>query len=132
MVQLGIAGTLILAAIIGCTGAFLGSIKVLIVVCSNLRQMQLLFFPLTADLLQHLILMALVIAAHIWKLSHYNERKQLNSTEVFVMGVWMKELLHPGSMEHLQQRVRKEARCAQAQYSIELGFHIHTVQMLRR
>lgn len=35
MVQLGIAGTLILAAIIGCTGAFLGSIKVLVVVCSN-------------------------------------------------------------------------------------------------
>lgn len=94
--------------------------------------MQLLFFPLTADLLQHLILMALVIAAHIWKLSHYNERKQLNSTEVFVMGVWMKELLHPGSMEHLQQRVRKETRCVQARNSTELVFHVHTVQMLRR
>lgn len=112
MVQLGIAGTLILAAIIGCSGAFLGSIKVLIVVCSIPLQIQLLFFPLTADLLQHLILMGLVIAAHIWKLSHYNETKQLNSSEVFVMGVWMKELLHPGSMQHLQQTVREETWCA--------------------
>lgn len=49
--------------------------------------------------------MVLLIAAHGWKLSHYNETKQLNSSEVFVMGKWMKELTHPGSMQHLQQTV---------------------------
>ncbi|KAL7736651.1 hypothetical protein ACLKA6_015286 [Drosophila palustris] len=83
LVQLVIAGTLILAAIVGCLGAFLGSIKVLVV---------------------HLVILGLLIAAHIWKLSNYNETKQLDATEVFVMGIWMKELTHPGAMYQLQRR----------------------------
>ncbi|KAH8320429.1 hypothetical protein KR067_003257 [Drosophila pandora] len=81
-IQLGMAGALILAALIGCMGAFLGSIKVMVV---------------------HLVVLVALIASHIWKLSHYNESKQLDATEVFVMDLWMKELVHHGAMQHLQQ-----------------------------
>ncbi|KAH8267148.1 hypothetical protein KR018_012406 [Drosophila ironensis] len=81
-VQLGMAGALILAALIGCLGAFLGSIKVMVV---------------------HLVVLGLLIASHVWKLSHYNETKQLDATEVYVMDLWMKELVHHGAMQHLQQ-----------------------------
>ncbi|ALC41257.1 Tsp42Eo [Drosophila busckii] len=77
LLQFAIAGTLILAAIIGCFGAFLGSIK-------------------------HLVFLLLLICAHIWKLAHYNETKLLDATEVFVMSIWMKELVHPGAMQRLQ------------------------------
>ncbi|KAH8299779.1 hypothetical protein KR044_005879 [Drosophila immigrans] len=83
IVQLSIAGTLILAALIGCSGAFLGSIKVLVV---------------------HLVLFGLLIGAHGYKLTNYNETKQQDTTEVFVMGIWMKELAHPGAMYQLQRR----------------------------
>ncbi|XP_017149737.1 protein late bloomer [Drosophila miranda] len=81
-VQLGMAGTLILAAFIGCLGAFLGSIKVLVV---------------------HLTLLGILIVSHIWKLSHYNENKQLDATEVYVMALWMEELVHQGAIQQLQR-----------------------------
>ncbi|EDW01563.1 protein late bloomer [Drosophila grimshawi] len=85
IIQLTTAGILILAAIIGCTGAFLGSIKVLVV---------------------HMVLLVLLIGAHVWRLAHYNESKYMDATEVFVMDIWMKELSHPNSMQTLQHRYK--------------------------
>ncbi|XP_016940362.3 protein late bloomer isoform X2 [Drosophila suzukii] len=81
-VQLGMAGALILAGLIGCMGAILGSIKVMVV---------------------NLSVLLVLIVLHIWKVSHHNETKQLDATEVYVMDLWMKELAHPGPMKHLQQ-----------------------------
>ncbi|XP_033152241.1 protein late bloomer isoform X2 [Drosophila mauritiana] len=81
-VQLGMAGALILAGLVGCLGAIFGSIKVMVV---------------------NLILLLALIASHIWKVSHYNETKQLDATEVYVMDLWMKELVHHGAMQDLQQ-----------------------------
>ncbi|EDW74155.1 uncharacterized protein Dwil_GK21786 [Drosophila willistoni] len=81
-IQLGIAGTLIVTSLIGCLGAFLGSIKVMVV---------------------HLIFLLILIGAHIWRLAHYNESKQLDATEVYVMALWMEELVHPGAMQTLQR-----------------------------
>lgn len=83
-VQLGMAGALILAGLVGCLGAIFGSIKVMVV---------------------NLILLLALIASHIWKVSHYNETKQLDATEVYVMDLWMKELVHHGAMQDLQQEV---------------------------
>ncbi|KAH8415951.1 hypothetical protein KR222_004750 [Zaprionus bogoriensis] len=86
LAQFTIAGVLILTAIIGCSGAFLGSIKVLVV---------------------HIVLLVLLIAAHIWTLSQYhNKTKEANATEVFVMDSWMKELTLPGAMDMLQKRYK--------------------------
>ncbi|KAH8371791.1 hypothetical protein KR093_008852 [Drosophila rubida] len=101
IVQLSIAGTLILAAIIGCSGAFLGSIKVLVVVS---YKPSFYLPPLLTLHSQHLALLGLLIGAHGWKLTNYNETKQQDTTEVFVMGIWMKELAHPGAMYQLQRR----------------------------
>ncbi|EDW08610.1 uncharacterized protein LOC6578769 isoform X1 [Drosophila mojavensis] len=81
--QLTMAGTLILAAVIGCSGAFLGSIKVLVV---------------------HLVFLVCLIGAHIYRLMHYNEARHVNTTEEFVMGIWLKELSHSGAMHQLEQR----------------------------
>ncbi|XP_016958628.1 protein late bloomer [Drosophila biarmipes] len=81
-VQLGMAGALILAGLIGCLGAIIGSIKVMVV---------------------NLSLLLVLIAMHIWKVSHHNETKQLDATEVYVMDLWLKELVHPGAMKNLQQ-----------------------------
>ncbi|XP_044249145.1 protein late bloomer [Drosophila takahashii] len=81
-IQLGMAGALILAGLIGCLGAIFGSIKVMVV---------------------NLAVLLILMVAHIWKVSHYNETKQLDATEVYVMDLWMKELTHPGAMNHLQQ-----------------------------
>lgn len=52
-----------------------------------------------------MILLLALIASHIWKVSHYNETKQLDATEVYVMDLWMKELVHHGAMQDLQQEV---------------------------
>ncbi|XP_064540359.1 protein late bloomer [Drosophila montana] len=83
IMQLAMAGSLILAAVIGCSGAFLGSIKVLAV---------------------HLVMLVLLIGAHVYRLAHYNESKHVDTTEEFVMGVWMRELVHPGAMHQLERR----------------------------
>ncbi|XP_030387986.1 protein late bloomer [Scaptodrosophila lebanonensis] len=80
--QLGVAGALILSALIGCTGASVASIKVLVL---------------------YIILLLVMICAHIWKLAHYSESKQLAATEVYVIATWMQELERPGAMNQMQQ-----------------------------
>lgn len=56
-------------------------------------------------------MLLVLIASHIWKLSHYNETKQQDTTEVYVMDLWMKELVHHGGMHHLQQEVSLHMDC---------------------
>ncbi|EDW01565.1 GH21511 [Drosophila grimshawi] len=71
--QFIMAGILVLAAIIGCAGAFSGSKKVLVV---------------------HVALLVLLIVAHVGRMALYNEYKRMDAIEKRVMDTWNIQLSH--------------------------------------